>query len=269
MYMKKKFLLIRGVLYLFCMLFISSCSKDKSTAIDYSKIKIKQAITFNGSYYDTLNYSYSGDNVSTIRIYSNDPTMSYTSNYIKNGNRYDLILIYGTVLTYQGIYILNSQGYVDSSKISNVITSVTNNIDKHYYNNNGYSIRDVYEYNAFQNDYTNYYNSDGDNTYWINKYESFTNPANSFVDSVTFEYYSDELLVPFEYALQGKFGKSNKHLKKNRIHYDRATGTLKKTYEYFYELDAKGLVTRRQMKIFLQPGNVLTSVEDAHYTYYE
>lgn len=107
--MNEKKLLISCILYLFCVLLISSCSKDKSTSIDYSKIKIKQSITFNGLYYDTLNYSYSGDNVSTIITYSDNPSMSYTYNYIKNGDRYDIDFLFGTTLTYHGFYILNSQ----------------------------------------------------------------------------------------------------------------------------------------------------------------
>ncbi|MCO5229556.1 MAG: hypothetical protein M9958_00230 [Chitinophagales bacterium] len=266
--MKTNNLSLIYLVFILSTLTLNSCSKDKQKN-DEKTIKLKQVVTtFDGSSFDTLKYIYTGDDVKTISSYSNSPTI-YTWIYTKNENKYDMSIYNGTTLTHNGFYEINAQGYLDSLIIINLATSTINNRDKYYYNSNGYNVRSISNHITYINDIYKYYNSDGDFTYWIYNFEDNRVPANPFIDSITFEYYPNELKVPIDYALQDKFGKNNKHLVKKRNNYDRATATLKKTYEYIYEFDSKGLVTKRFLKIFSQPGNILISSEQDEYSYYE
>ncbi|MCC6517018.1 MAG: hypothetical protein IT275_11755 [Chitinophagales bacterium] len=263
--MKKSTLILAVLISIFSV----SCKKDK-LSIDYSKIKVKQIATNNnGSSMDTIRFFYTNDNVKTVTNYSANPTFLYTWNYIKNGNKYDVSSIYGTVNTHEGFYNINSQGFIDTSRFTNIVTSAFNNRDKYYYNSDGYNTRSITNYNTYENDVTKYYTVEGDFKYWIYDFKHFTTPASSYIDSIAFDYYNDENHVAFEYSLQDKFGKLNKHLVKKRYNYDRTTGILKRTIEYQYELDSKGLVTRRISSYYNQPGNILSSTVDSRYTYYE
>ncbi|MCB0508090.1 MAG: hypothetical protein R2739_02975 [Chitinophagales bacterium] len=255
-------------LLLASILLLNACKKDTAT-FDYSKIKIKQSVTQHNSVYDTIRYTYTGEDVQTVTNYSNDPTFFYTFNYTKNGSKYDYSTFYGTTPTHQGFYNINAQGLFDTSSITNIITTNINNRDRYYYNSDGYNVRAISNYNTYENDVKKYYNSEGDYSYWIYDFSNFITPSNSYRDSVVFEYYTDENHVAFEYALQDRFGKRNKHLVKKRSSYNSVTGTLKSTYEYEYVLDSKGLVKNRIWRIYNQPGNVLTDTRITDYQYYE
>lgn len=252
---------------LFLIIILMISCKNSGVSTDYSRIRVKQVITTYDSYIDTMYYYYSGENVQTVNHYSYDPATKYTYNYTKNGSKYDFSSIYGTTPTHEGFLNLNAQGLIDTSRVTNIITTAFNNRNKSYYNSSGYQTRDISNYNTYENDIKKYYTAEGDFSYWIYDLTNFSVPANSYQDSVTFEYYSNELHVPYEFTLQAKYGKLNKHLVKKRYNYDKNTAVLKSTVEYQYELDSRGLVTKRTTKRYNQPGNVLTSTTIAEYTY--
>ena len=145
-----------------------------------------------------------------------------------------------------------------------------NSRQKSYFDANGFSIRDISDYNSYINDYKKFYNAAGDNLYWIYDLYYPATPADNRRDSIVFEYdLNKPLHVLFEFAIQERYGKPNKHLVTKRLYYNTlAANVLTRTSEYQYEVDINGLVTKRISTSYTQPGNVATSSDTTYYNYY-
>ncbi len=246
-----------------------ACKKESNkTTIDYSKVKIKQTIVRHGVV-DTITYIYNGENVEEYSVNGGSLTR-YLRKYIKNGSQFDLEFYSGTTKTHEGFSMLNAQGFIDTSRLTYIPTMSLNYRTKSYFDANGFAIRDITDYNSYINDYKKFYNAAGDNLYWIYDLTYPALPANNKRDSVVFEYdLSKPLHVPFEYALQEKYGKLNQHLVTKRLYYNTLAGNvLRLTYNYQYDIDANGLVTKRIQTIYTQPGNVLSQSDTTFYSYY-
>lgn len=248
-----------------------SCKKEEGTSIDYSTFRIKQAIHHLDGTIDTTIYTYSGDNVETRTVYSTSPSTVYIRNFTKSGSQYQVDFYTNATHSHSGFYNINSAGFLDTSRLTNLSSMLFNNRDKYYYDADGRNTRSISNYNTYENDSKRYYNSNDDYMYWIYDVYRFDNPLLSRKDSVVFEYYLDKPLhVPFKAALESTLGKPNKHLIKKRLYYDLLnSNVLRQTYEYDYLTDENGLVTREIWRIYTQPGNVLTRTDTTFFTYYE
>jgi hypothetical protein len=266
--MKK--LISKIILLFIAILSVFACKKeyDSNTPIDYSKYKIKQVIRHHGNT-DTTTYFYNGENIDEFISYSNDP-IKYLRKYIKNGNQFDLEFYSDNVKTHEGFDMLNTQGFIDTSRLTRISTMSFNNRSKSYYDVNGFLIRDISDYNTYINDYKKFYKTDGDNLYWIFDRYYPAMPANNTRDSIVFEYdLNKPLHVLFEFTQQDRYGKPNQHLVTKKLNYNTlSANVLSRTNEYQNEIDANGLVTKRILTIFNQPGNVILQSDTTYYSYY-
>lgn len=248
---------------------VFACKKETNdTTIVDSKIKVKQAIVHDGIV-DTITYIYNGENVEE-HSFNGLNLLRYVRKYTKNGNRFNEEYFTGTTKTHEGFSSLNAQGFIDTSRITYIPTMTLNNTSKRYYDANGYVTRDITNYNSYINDYKKFYTAEGNNSYWIFDRIYPASPASNTRDSIVFEFdFSKLLLVPFEYALQERYGKPNKHLVTKRLTYNTLDGNvLKQTREYQNEVDANGLVIKRITTIYNQPGNVVQLIDTTYYSYY-
>lgn len=251
-------------------LLFSACKKEKTT-FDYTTIKIKQAIRYSNGNTDTTNYIYTGENVETRTIYSYNPSTVYRRVFTKSGNQFLAEYYTNSSNTHSGFYRINADGLFDTARFTNLNTLLFNNRDRYYNDSEKRNIRSISNYNTYINDYLKYYNSEDDYTYWIATVNRLDFPLLSTKDSIVFEYYLDKPQnVLFSFALEKYFGKPTKHLVKKRLCYDMLNSmTLRRTFEYEYELDSDGLVTQQIWKAYNQPGNVLTSSDTTKYFYYK
>jgi len=264
--MKKLQLLILGSVFAMAI----SCKKENPSK-DYSNVKLKTAITLHTAGNDTIKYFYNGDDIKAVSNNGSSPNYFYTTNYTKTVSGFNIGTIYGTTPTHEGFYTLNAQGYADTARLTNIITSSFNNRDKYYYDATGYLTRSITNYNTYINNIKFNYNSDKNYSYWIYDVTRPLNPSLSTKDSVVFEYYSDKLFhVSLSNVLYKIFGKPEKNLVKKRTYYDlNKSANIHRTTEYEYVLDTDGLVTQSLTKYLNQPGNVLTRADTVVYTYYK
>ncbi|HNF49589.1 MAG TPA: hypothetical protein PLF48_09425 [Chitinophagales bacterium] len=262
---------LKALCIVFIMMTISCKKEDNSgnTPVDYSKFRIKQQI-HDGTlqaYSDTTTYYYSGDDIQTRQNRSNNPTYFYTTNYVKVGSQYNYSTIYGLNNTHEGFLKVNAMGYIDTSRVTVISSGAYNNRSKYYYNAAGYPIREINNYNTYESDIKRYYNSSNDYSYQIYDFTHFTNPALSYKDSSVYEFYTDkDFLVNYDIVLP--YGMHTAHLLKKKSNYRLTSGgALVSTREYFYELDAIGLVKKLIVNVYNQPGNVLYSSDTTTYSY--
>lgn len=254
--MKKIFIFLLGVAA------IISCKKG---TINVGKCKVSRVIHFSNGSYDTTFTVYSGDSILTKVTYSNYPSV-LTYSYIKSGNQYLMKRYTDGVEDLDGFFTLNTQGLIDTNRVTHIPSMLFNNKTKCYYNADGYATRIITDYTNYVND-VKYYYSGGNYSYWIYDFYDNVTPANTRRDSVVFEYYLDKPKLAGRNALEDKYGKLEKNLVKKFTFYNTSSGTVRKTYDYAYITDSKGLVTRQFFTAIDQPSGVITSKDTTDYEY--
>ncbi len=251
--------------------FAFSCKKNKDVpalAIDYSKYKVKKAITTGLNNKDTITYTYNGENISYTQTYSQTPNTVFTNTYTKTGNQLLWEAFTNNTKTLTGYNTLNSLGYIDTA--SNIRTNNTiNNTYKSHFTNNNIS-RYIADYQSYKLDYYYYYNQKNNRTYSINNLISFSPGLQSKVDSVVYEY-AENLTNNIELekgSLKYYYPTTTNLIKATTIH-NITTNSITSKNLYQYEFDSKGLVTKRILQIFNLPSNSLSRSDTTYYTYYE
>lgn len=255
---------MKNVFFALIVLFLISCKKD-GTIINTSDCKLYRVVHHRYGDIDTTLFSYSGDNISYKATYSYSPIVS-TIYYTKSGSQYLYKSYNNGVQKFDGVYLINSQGLLDSARFTNLTTLLSTSA-KYYYNGDNYLMHAYSFYNTYAND-VKYYINNGNYNYWIYNYYDLVTPSNSTRDSITFEYYLDKPKVIEIYVLESKVGKLEKNLVKRRLYYDLFnSNTLRRTYDYEYLTDANNFVTRQILTIKNQPGDILVSKDTTNYEY--
>lgn len=260
-------------------LVLLSCSKEKtapSPAIDYNQYKIRTAThsvrnynsTSSSLSFDTTNYIYEGSTYRYTRRTSMGTVHSYThtlSNGMYTSEQYNN----GTLSNSRTYDKLNTAGYVDSSWILNNGT-VTQSA-KYHYNTDG-TLSNAANYFSGYINKAKYYYTNNVATYSIFERIAISPGIPNALDSVVYEYaphlpyrtgfYSGGLPVSF-------YGKLSTNLLQKTTYYDKLNNkAIRQTVEYQYQTDDIGLVTKRVLNIYMQPGNTLTQTDTTAYTYY-
>jgi hypothetical protein len=254
------------------------CKKDdaKPPVTDYSQYKIKTAThsvrNYNGMSSsfssDTTSYIYEGSTYRYTRRTSTGSVHSYThalSNDIYTSEQYNNGILSNSK-TYDK---LNTAGYVDSSWILNNGT-VTQSA-KYYYNTDGTLSKAANYFSGYINK-AQYYYINNVARYYISERIAISPGIPNALDSVVYEYaanlpyraafYSGGLPVSF-------YGKLSKNLLQKNTYYDKLNNyAIRQTVEYQYQTDDIGLVTKRILNIYAQPGNTLTQTDTTAYAYY-
>ncbi|MFN8297404.1 MAG: hypothetical protein U0T69_14495, partial [Chitinophagales bacterium] len=240
------------------------CGKDKTTELT---CKLSKSIHITSGYSDTTIYTYSGDDLIYTVKYSNSSTL-YTYKYIKSGSQYNYEIYYDAVKKYDGFARLNAQGKIDTTRVTNLTTTLFNNRNRSYYDIDGKVLRAISNYNLYENDVKYYYTPDGNYAYWIYDFYDYRPMPVDTKDSVVFEYYTDKLKKAEKFGFESKFGNLEKNLVKKRYYYDLFnSGNLRRTYEYEYLTNADGFVTREIWIIKNQPGDIETRRDTTYYEY--
>jgi len=250
---------------------MAACSKNNTDAtasrgVDYSTYKIQTAIHRLNGTTDTTRYTYTGNTVSIVINYSDNPGVLYTTNYTKQTGSYSSQNYTASALTMNGYFRLNSQGYIDSAATVRS-NGTTNNISTYAYDAGGYNTREIARYSGYENNYFKY-EANGNPTYWINRFTNFTTPAQNKVDSIVFE--TDPLrasFVVYKPHLPEIYGKPLKNLVTKRTYYNALTGVAYESWEYEYTTDAIGLVTREIWKVYRLPDRLLTRSDTTWLSY--
>ncbi len=261
--------------YLVLLIFIGLYSCKKDTVVgpsenDYSKYRVKEYIKHTVSntsdYYDTTRFNYEGDNINYTTRISTAPTI-YSTHIIKSGNQYLLERFSDNLQSLEGFYSLNIAGFIDTSNFVRM-NGTTNSTSRHFYNSSNQRIIDISYYENYTNDVKIHY-ANGNQSYWIYDFIHHTDPSRTTKDSVVFEYYNSvPLLVPFKWVLERRYGKPNENLVKKRTYYDQLNNNIiRKTYDYEYELDSNGLVSREIWRVTELPSGTVTRVDTTYYTY--
>lgn len=255
---------MKKLLFILTISFVISCGKDETPAT--VNCKLSKTVTVRSSYTDTSVYSYTGEDYTSVTKYSNTATI-YSRKYIKSGGQYTIEFFTDNVKSHEGFGTLTAQGKFDTSRITNVTTTLFNNRDKNYYDVNGTKIRSISNYNSYIND-VKYHFIAGNYSYWI--YDIFypLDPPSNRKDSVVFEYYLDKPKVAEKFAFESKYGNPEKNLVKKRLTYNLLNANiLTRTLEYQYLTDADGLITREIVVSRNQPGNVFSYTDTIYYEY--
>ena len=244
---------------------ITACNKNKDATPPVADYKVKTAIHRLNGVVDTTTYTYSGSTLTVDVRYSNSPTTYrtiftqgsgvYRSEYFTNGTK-----------TTNGYYRIAANGYIDTT--STVRTDGTiNNSSKYEYNSSGYNTRLTSNYVTYEQDYHMNYSGE-DYSYWINNFRNFSDPSQNKRDSIVFEFYNKPQVASYKSFPWGLYGKPVKNLVKKRTYYNQTTGgNLYQTWEYEYETNSAGLVTREIWAVYNQPGNVLNRKDTTNYTW--
>ncbi|MGE9311340.1 hypothetical protein ACLOAU_06835 [Niabella sp. CJ426] len=263
-------------------LVLFACSKEDSQkqppppVIDYSLYKIKTAThsvrNYNGTSsnlsFDTTNYLYEGNTYRYTRRTSMGTVQSYThtlSNGIYTSEQYNN----GTLSNSKTYDQLNTAGYVDSSWILN--NGTVTQSSKYNYNKDG-TLSDAASYFSGYINKAKYYYTNNTATYYISERRGISPGIPNALDSVVYEYaanlpyragfYSGGLPVSF-------YGKFSKNLLQKTTYYDKLNNkVIRQTVEYQYQTDDIGLVTKRVLNIYTQPGSTLIQTDTTVYTYY-
>lgn len=86
-------------------------------------------------------------------------------------------------------------------------------------------------------------------------------------DSIVFEYNTKPFVAFYKSYLAEIYGKPQKNLVKKRTYYNALTKVAYQTWEYNYETDNMGLVTKETWNIYTLPNNVLERTESTYFTY--
>lgn len=258
---------MKKIIFILIITILVSCKKDKTTTPTTLNCKLKKTIhIISGGATDTAVYTYNNEDIIYTTSYSNTSTI-YKREFIKTGNQYLISYYTNNVKTHEGFSTLNTNGFIDTSRITYIPTTTFNNREKNHLDANGFATRLIANNNNYDND-IKYHYINGNYSYWIYDLINFSVPANSTKDSIVFEYYLDKPKVTEKNALESKYGKLEKNLIKKRSFYDLLnSGNLKRTYEYEYLTDANGLVTREIWTIKNQPGNIETRRDTTYYEY--
>ncbi len=266
----KKFHLL---LYVVPMAMAISCKKDATNnllvpdedKIDYASYRVIKSILHTAGTTDTTHYVYTGNNQSYILKSARDPARTVTTHFLKHSNYYSFETYSNSVVTTTGYCRLNNMGYIDS--VANLRSNNTfNNIDRYTYNEQGYNVTAIINYISYQQHYTKYY-KDNNYSYWINNYTNVANPASNKRDSIVFEYYTDKPQHNFyKTHLPQLYGKPTKNLVKKRTYYNAAKIAYM-TWEYLYDTNEIGLVTKEVFSIYTHPGAVLNKSDTTYFTY--
>lgn len=270
--MKKIFLIAFASIALF------ACKKEDAQppVTDYSQYKIKTATHSLRSYSgissslssDTTSYIYEGSTYRYTRRTSMGSVHSFTHT-LSNGIYTSDLYTNGTLSNQKTYDKLNVAGYIDSSWISNNGT-VTQSA-KYNYNTDGTLSNTANYFSGYINK-AKYYYANNVATYYISERIAISPGIPNALDSVVYEYaanlpyragfYSGGLPASF-------FGKPAKNLLQRTTYYDKLNNNaIRQTIEYQYQVDDMGLVTRRILNIYTQPGNNLMQTDTTAYTYY-
>lgn len=254
---------MKNLFYFILASLLVSCGKDTTTL----NCKLSKTIHVTSGYSDTTVYTYSGDDLIYTTKYSNSSIL-YTYKYIKSGGQYNYEIYYDAVKKYDGFARINAQGKIDTTRVTNLTTTLFNNRNRSYYDINGRVLRAISNYNLYENDVKYFYTADGNYAYWIYDFYDYRPAPVDTRDSVVFEYYPDKLKKAEKYGFESKYGNLEKNLVKKRYYYDLFnSGTLRRTYEYEYLTNTDGYVTREIWVVKDQPGNVETRRDTTYYEY--
>lgn len=255
----------RIVLAVLPVVVIIACNKNKDATPAAPDYKVKTAIHRLNGVTDTTTYTYSGTTLTVDVRYSNSAALSRTVLTKESGAYRSESFTNGTK-TLDGYYRIAANGFIDTT--STVRTNATiNNTSKYEYNSSGYNTRLVSNYVTYEQDYHMNY-SNGDYSYWINNFRNFSDPSQNKRDSIVFEFYNKPQVASFKSFPWGMYGKPVKNLVKKRTYYNQTTGgNLYQTWEYEYETNNAGLVTREIWTVYNQPGNVLNRKDTTFYNW--
>lgn len=249
----------------------TACKKDTNNnllvpedKIDYASYRVVKAVFHTNGTTDTVHYVYNGNNQSYI-FKTRDAARTVTTHFLKHSNYYSSETYTNNIVSATGYHRLNNMGYIDSA--ANLRSNNTfNNIDRYMYNEQGYNVTAIVNYISYQQHATKYY-KDNNYSYWINNYTNVANPASNKRDSIVFEFYADKPQHNFyKTHLPQLYGKATKNLVKKRTYYNAAKAAYQ-TWEYEYNTNEIGLVTKEVFSIYTQPGAVLNRSDTTYYTY--
>lgn len=270
---------MKKILFIICTsIALYACSKNDTqpAMLDYSQFKLKTAVHSRTNYSgssssfssDTTSYTYNGTTVnyttrnSSGQVYSNTLTLN-------NGLYTNELYVGGIVSPVKTYYKLNASGYIDTFWIAN--NSTTTQTGKYNYNNDGTRAMEMADYSSYKN-INHYHYQNGSTTYSLNERISNSPSISNASDSVVNEY-ANELPFRADYYTSGLpvsfFGKPAKYLLKKTTYYNKLNNNaVKQTLEYAYQTDEKGLITRKIINLYTQPGNVQGFTDTTIYTYY-
>lgn len=256
---------MKKIIIICSILIVVACKKDNPIKTVIS-CKLAKKIHVTSTYSDTSVYTYTGENIMYTFKYSNSP-VNRVYNYTKSGNKYLFNIYSDGVLSLDGFYTLNSNGFIDSSYSEHTPSMLLNSSGKNYYDANNYTTRAIGYYTSYINDIKYFYNN-GNYSYWIYDLIYPSTPANNSRDSIVFEYYLDKPKKSVTTLFEEKYGNLTKNLVKKWSFYNTlSSNSLKRTLEYDYLTDADGIVTRQILISKDQPGNVITSSDTTYYEY--
>lgn len=249
----------------------AGCKKDGTGASllpgddDYTSYQVVKAVHVSGGVTDTTHYLYNGPNQSYIVRYNNDPSRSLTTHFLRHSNYYTSENYSNNLLSGTGYYRVNSMGYIDSAAVLRA-NNTFNNINQYTYNREGYNVTETTNFITYQNHYTKYY-VNNNYSYWIYDFTNVTNPATNKRDSIAFEFYTDKPQhIFYKSHLPQLYGKAVKNLVKKRTYYNTAKVAYQ-TWEYSYDTNEKGLVTKEIWNVYTQPGAILNRSDTTYFSY--
>lgn len=252
----------------FAILNLSSCKKEKTdpTIISENPVYlIKTAIHHANEVIDTTTYTYNSNLVNINVGYNNSPGIIYRTNYTKFQGYILSTVLNNNTKTMDGYIKLNKINYADS--VANIRANGTiNNKSIFKYDANGNAIQEIQDYITYENNIKKYY-SNGNFSHWIYQYTNRSNPNQNRTDSIVFEYNTKPFVAFYKSYLAEIYGKPQKNLVKKRTYYNALTKVAYQTWEYNYETDNMGLVTKETWNIYTLPNNVLERTESTYFTY--
>ena len=248
----------------------TSCKKsDGPPRTDNSRYYIKTRVNkVNGGTYSYL-YEYSNGALSSYTLQSIQPGGS-VSNYTYTASKTASTVTESTILNgaanLTNTHWLTGINNVDSSRSVRANGTINSNA-KYYYNSRNEASREIIYYSTYTNDVKRFW-SDGNNMYSIYDFTHLATPAQSYRDSLVYEYYTDKpnnLNLP---TFGTATGNANKNLVKKRTAYQTLNGNaIRNVYDYQYQWNDKGLVTQQIWVITDYPGMTISRRDTTTYTY--
>ncbi|QEC41695.1 hypothetical protein [Pseudobacter ginsenosidimutans] len=217
---------------------------------------------------DTTSYIYEGSTYRYTRRTSMGSVHSFTHT-LSNGIYTSALYTNGTLSNQKTYDKLNAAGYIDSSWSSNNGT-VTQSA-KYNYQTDGMLSNAANYFSGYINK-AKYYYTNNATTYYISERIPISPGIPYALDSVVYEYIAN---LPYRAVFYGGglpasfYGKPSKNLLQKTTYYDKLNNNaIRQTMEYQYQTDDIGLVTKRILNMYTQPGNTLVQTDTTAYTYY-
>lgn len=257
-----------------------SCSKkdiQSKYTLDYSQVKLKSRThsltSFTGTSanrsFDTSTYTYAGTEINWEMRRSTGATTNFKLTL--SNNLYTQQGYFGSVPSNSTIYYQqNANGQIEKEWVTN--SGATKQTTNYSYNPDKTKSLEKSDYTQYINFIRPHYEN-GTASYAILERISNSPSVSNARDSIVYEYYNN---LPFraDFFNTGlpvsALGSPAKNLIKKATYYNTLNNNvIRQAFEYAYETDNDGLITKKILSVFTMPGNVLALTETIDYTYYK